>query len=245
MATFALIQNAAIKGFPSINVQVGQVLIHNEVTDTTNSDSGTAAEYTSGRHRYSTDLMGFFNTGGGYPLPIGVASANGPLGRLSRVTLVKRQELTHVTAGDDPQGTASWSKGVARYFGSGFSYVQSTEQPIENAKINLTAFKIPLDSAYSLTANAIVRTGRYQYQFPRGGAVPLPFEFVFTGPVTLVGSNNPFSLTGITLDATLANGKDCDGTVALQQLQATINYEAGTAIPFHLQGPFDGPVAFD
>ena len=237
---YALIQDATFAGVSNINIQTGEIQKRNNVRDTTNSASGTAAEFTGGRYHYAADVMGHLNTGSAYPLPIGVTLSNGPISRITRITIVKEQNLKPVTGPSVINGQREFTKGVVRYSGRGFGALGDTEKPVGNGTTTLTSFQVPIAGSYNLSANAVITTDTINYEFDQGGNVVYPFNFLFTSTVTINGSDNPFSLTEFRLDATLDNGNYCDGVVYVERMQATMDYEAGVAVPIQVRGPFHG-----
>lgn len=246
--TFALIQDGSLTGASAITQMVGVVARQHQVVNTTNTASGQSSEYSLGRFFYNLSAQGVYTVGGNYPLPIGTAVSNGPIGRLSRIRLVKRQVITNVTAADDGADDAEFSIGTISYFGRGMGYLQSTETPLGDstgvaiADFELTAFTIPLSTTASVAASAKIRNMRKRYNFTKGGPPPVEFDFVLSGTVTLTGTV-PFTDQSFSGTLVADNGETWTGTVKYRELETDIDYENGVPTMTTISGPFSGSPA--
>jgi len=129
--TFALVQDGSLSGQASITDVQGQLSRDHNATSVTGSPDGTTYREVLGRFIWQLNARGYWDTGSRtYPLPIGTAASNAPVGRLSRVRLVKQQELINATAAGDGIDDIVFAQGVVRYFGSATGWLQSTETPI-------------------------------------------------------------------------------------------------------------------
>ena len=248
--TFALIQDGKLTGASNITFVQGVIDRRQRRSDTTNTASGTAHESSLGRLFYHLQANGYWDTGSStYPRPIGTASSNGPIGRLSRIRLRKQQQLTNATADADGEDDACFEGGVITYYGRGSGYLQSTEAPLGTdssiaiSQAELSSFTIPLDGSHDVTADAILRNIRKSNRFQQGGPVLVDFDFVLTGAVTLNGASNPLDATEFTASLNTDNGDDWSGTVIYDEMELDIDYENGTPTRVSINGPFTGSPA--
>lgn len=248
--TFALIQNGQLSGAADITFVRGSIGRRHRRVNTTNSGSGTTSQSTLGRWIWQLQARGYWDTGSNtYPLPVGTASSNGPIGRLSRIRLQKRQVVKNATADADGVDDMIFTKGVVQYVGRGFGYLQSTEAPLatdttqEIAQAELSSFTIPLDGSHDVTADAVLTNIGEDLRFTEGGAVLVDFDFELTGSVTLNGTNNPLSATEFSATLEADNADQWTGTVIYEQMDADIDYENGTPVRIDVQGPWSGDPA--
>lgn len=251
MPTWALIQEGSLSGPADIAIQTGVVERRWKITNTTVSGSGTTSDHTLGRTFYYLNAQGFFQDGSAFNLPVAATCSGGPIGRISRIRLVKTQTIKNVTACADGEAAAYWTVGTFNYFGRGTGYLQDTELAKDETTLtiadgNLTSLTIPLDAdtptAQSVVGNAVLRNIGKEVRFAIGGAVLVDFDFVMTGTITINGANNPFLAANddFTLSANFDNGQTGSGTIILERMEADIDYENGVPTRVIVQGPASG-----
>ena len=242
---FAQVQGGTLANFTSQSVaawQFQQYVPIDNVTD--GSTTGTATTHQEGRRSYQLNGFARYFTGGNYISPIGGSVSNGPVARLVRASITMRQFLDDVTGPDVADGAREFVKGRIVYTGQALGAVQTTEAPLENETIDLTSFQVPLSSSANTSGNAKLTFGQYDIKHTQGGALWIPFRFIYTGTVTINGTH-PFSNTEYTVDAMLNNGKYIDGTVYVRTQTLVIDYKDGMPSILRLNAPFHSLVDAD
>jgi hypothetical protein len=217
MPTFAKIQNGDLTGMCNITAVRGSVAQIWRTKPTTNPATNGKTEITAGRFHYEIGGSGLWTVSNAYPLPVGTAVSNGPIGRISRVRLARRQEVVWTAAANDSESVASWCVGNETYYGTATGYLQSTETPTDTETVAgavMANLILPLDSTRDVRGNAFLSDIRtVGMDFTRGGPQMVEFSFTFTGASTptLTGSSHPFVDTSFIASLELDN----DGQAAM------------------------------